>query len=416
MSRMKIFAGFRIVLAIWLAAVATDGLAIEIASPLPGTVVQVGDLVEIEFVDDRGIQAAMVAVRGRALIAAVDETFPLDLSFRVPNERGPIELFIIAERDDGDVETANVLLSVENPATVESLTVVPASIEARYGGQAVQLRVAGKLSDGSSADLTGARQGTTYTTDSGTDALVSISSDGLVSISSGQNHFSDDNIVISSGLLTAEVPVVVHDLFSEIDIFTDEAITAQVGMETAGDIEVRTISGPTPGEYKIGALFLPDFVSLDPALDESPNARRIVAFPTEADVGIHQATVFATYTPEEQLTEEVHPFMVAARKAITIEVVSIFTTTTLPQSGACGDPVTDEQTLHRQYRSTGALAAITTARDALFVLIAAVGTSSCELCVCDVDSSGRISATDALLVLKSVVGDDVRLSCPACGS
>ncbi len=56
-----------------------------------------------------------------------------------------------------------------------------------------------------------------------------------------------------------------------------------------------------------------------------------------------------------------------------------------------------------------------TAPDALYVLRSAVGTASCDLCVCDVDGGGTITAPDALRVLRHAVGQNVELQCPACG-
>ena len=70
------------------------------------------------------------------------------------------------------------------------------------------------------------------------------------------------------------------------------------------------------------------------------------------------------------------------------------------QRVACGKP-TD---------STGILPK---SSDALHVLKSAVGTATCDLSVCDVNSSGTRTATDALLVLKKAVGQPVALSCPA---
>ncbi|HYC56545.1 MAG TPA: LamG-like jellyroll fold domain-containing protein [Candidatus Binatia bacterium] len=54
------------------------------------------------------------------------------------------------------------------------------------------------------------------------------------------------------------------------------------------------------------------------------------------------------------------------------------------------------------------------ATDALFTLRSAVGTSSCELCVCDANGSGGVTATDSLLILKKGVGQAVDLTCPDC--
>ncbi len=70
----------------------------------------------------------------------------------------------------------------------------------------------------------------------------------------------------------------------------------------------------------------------------------------------------------------------------------------------CGDPVFDPAT-------PGTIKA----SDALYVLKAGVGSSTCEPCVCDVNNNGSISAGDGLATLKVAVGQDVELQCPACG-
>jgi hypothetical protein len=55
-----------------------------------------------------------------------------------------------------------------------------------------------------------------------------------------------------------------------------------------------------------------------------------------------------------------------------------------------------------------------TASDALYILRAAIALASCEDCVCDVDGSGGVTATDALVSLKIAVGQQIPLECPAC--
>jgi hypothetical protein len=86
------------------------------------------------------------------------------------------------------------------------------------------------------------------------------------------------------------------------------------------------------------------------------------------------------------------------------------TSTTVPGAGACGDPVLVAHALGAGLRD-----ALITASDALFILRTAVGSQTCELCLCDVDGGGTISAADALRALKKAVGQDVTLSCPVCG-
>jgi len=55
-----------------------------------------------------------------------------------------------------------------------------------------------------------------------------------------------------------------------------------------------------------------------------------------------------------------------------------------------------------------------TAIDALFALAAAVAQFSCDLCVCDVNSSGKTTASDALAALRTAVGSRPTLTCRSC--
>lgn len=56
-----------------------------------------------------------------------------------------------------------------------------------------------------------------------------------------------------------------------------------------------------------------------------------------------------------------------------------------------------------------------TASDALFALRAAVGVSSCDACVCNVDNLGNTSASDALRLLMAAVSvPGITLTCPTC--
>jgi hypothetical protein len=54
------------------------------------------------------------------------------------------------------------------------------------------------------------------------------------------------------------------------------------------------------------------------------------------------------------------------------------------------------------------------ASDALVVLRTAVGLEQCSVCACDTDGSGTIAATDSLVTLKAAVGQPVSLDCPLC--
>src|SRR5512139_923169 len=75
---------------------------------------------------------------------------------------------------------------------------------------------------------------------------------------------------------------------------------------------------------------------------------------------------------------------------------------TASAAGDCGQPT-----------SSGTAA---TATDSRYVLLAAVGARFCEPCVCDVDGSGGIAATDSLTILNISIGIAATLACPACGA
>lgn len=80
--------------------------------------------------------------------------------------------------------------------------------------------------------------------------------------------------------------------------------------------------------------------------------------------------------------------------------ILFFATTVLAQESPCGRPSGGETVK---------------AGDALFILQSAVGTRQCDVCVCDVDGSGDIVASDALRDLRIAVGINLSLDCMACG-
>jgi hypothetical protein len=88
---------------------------------------------------------------------------------------------------------------------------------------------------------------------------------------------------------------------------------------------------------------------------------------------------------------------------------STTTTTTLVPPGVCGDPVDPPADV------ASTQGRVVTARDALAVLRTAVQLDACALCVCDVDDSGFVTGTDALIVLKHALASSVNLDCPPCG-
>ncbi len=83
----------------------------------------------------------------------------------------------------------------------------------------------------------------------------------------------------------------------------------------------------------------------------------------------------------------------------TVTTTSSTTSTTIPWPPPCGETSLDGRI---------------SATDALYVLRAAVGLVTCLRCFCDVDDSGDIVTSDALRVLMYAVGLPVVMACPAC--
>lgn len=87
------------------------------------------------------------------------------------------------------------------------------------------------------------------------------------------------------------------------------------------------------------------------------------------------------------------------------------TSTTLPESSDCGAPLSGGSS--SPYLTASPRGKVSAA-DALYVLRAAVGLESCDLCICDINGNGGIQSSDALLVLQLAVGFDIPLRCPPC--
>jgi len=114
-----------------------------------------------------------------------------------------------------------------------------------------------------------------------------------------------------------------------------------------------------------------------------------------------------------------------------------FTTTSTTQAAFCGDQIVDHGAGEAcdagffngtrgqscaetcQWESCGDADhnGVLAAGDALFVLRVAVGTASCDACLCDVriTAPNQFAASDALTLLRKAVGIDVALQCPPCG-
>jgi hypothetical protein len=84
---------------------------------------------------------------------------------------------------------------------------------------------------------------------------------------------------------------------------------------------------------------------------------------------------------------------------------------TCPQTNTCGDTCDEANDACRvcgkPFSNSRCIV------NAIFVLQGALALRECELCTCDVDSNGQVTATDALMILRTCTDLPVELECPA---
>lgn len=210
------------------------------------------------------------------------------------------------------------------------------------------------------------------------------------------NPSFDDNIFFAyfvlSGVAVLTEGLILGPEFATNPIFTSHTVTAVVSDSRGRPVEGRLVrfsvaSGPnrgTPGDCN------------PKSCRSDENGRVQFTYLSEGLEGEDSIRAFSDVNEDGAINLEDSIQIVSKRW---IDDGSVTTTTTLPDGcfGECGDP-TDEGRI--------------SARDAQVALNTAVGLTTCGLCLCDVDNSAEIDATDAMLILQKGVGLRVRLNCP----
>lgn len=210
---------------------------------------------------------------------------------------------------------------------------------------------------------------------------------------------------------------------------TDSVIAqypAATNLETCGTCHTSFTSAPGLNPY--GAAFNTAGGLADPAAafaaiegDDSDGDGTSNIDEIDTDAGFHPGWTCESYTSAENGPVDLADFVdpvdpgcdggtttttntstTTITSTTTVTVTSTSTTTTTVPSGeaSCSDPVAPFD---------GPVAT-----DCLFILQAAVGSETCEECLCDAAGSNGINATDALLCLKVAVGESLPLECPSC--
>lgn len=184
---------------------------------------------------------------------------------------------------------------------------------------------------------------------------------------------------------------------------TDGVFVTTASTNASGDYDLD--ANLRSGQYKVG------FEGPDREFDGSPGYVSVFYSNKSTLGGANAVSVTAGETTagiDQQLVRCDHAGT-STTSTTTTSVGEPTTTTTLGGGGVCGDPVA-----LTAGTAIEELPLAVNATDGLFVLRASVGLASCDVCVCDVNGSGSVSATDALAVLQIAVGQPVPLQCPPC--
>jgi hypothetical protein len=173
--------------------------------PAVGTVVTPGQTVQLYF-DIQGSspqQGAVFSLDGN--LFDVEGVPPYVLDYTVPDYKaGKIKISVQTINTVGkDAYGVETYLIAQSPEPLTSMSVFPHALTLTSPGEMYPLQVTGTFSGNSPLDITSSDAGTTYTTKSNTESVLSVTADGIVeAIGNGQ-----DTVIISNSGHTATVKV-----------------------------------------------------------------------------------------------------------------------------------------------------------------------------------------------------------------
>jgi hypothetical protein len=253
-------------------------------TPAPGTIVQPGGMVTVQFTITGGnpVDGAVFDGDGRHKI--VDGPGPFSAIFAVPESRaGVIELEAGTFGPGPENYAASTYIVVRRDDAPVSMEVIPSDLAFSLPREAKQIRVLGHFADGSVIDLSSANAGTTYGVSSGTGSVVTVSPDGLVqAVGAGS-----DAVAVTHGGSTFALPVNVTvtnrppsmDPLGEITLYAGEALDLPI---TATDPDGNAIS--------LSGMAIPAFAALT---DSGGGAGLLALHPGDGDVGTFSMFVAA---------------------------------------------------------------------------------------------------------------------------
>jgi photosystem II stability/assembly factor-like uncharacterized protein len=244
-------------------------------SPALGTVVRPGESIQIGFSVAANSTSALFSVGGKMFVVtgssgSFSATYQLS-----PNVTGRINISA-STRDLGidDISATTYVVALPSTPPV-ALISFPGSISFATQGLTTTLRVSGTYGGGATADLTSSASGTTYSTLSGTNSVITISTEGIVqAVANGE-----DTIIIQNGGQTASVTAMVT-ITNQRPTLAALADTVVVAGQTL--TIPLTASDPDGNNLQLSGTGLPSFVTL---VDNHDGTGVLSVRPIEIDVG-----------------------------------------------------------------------------------------------------------------------------------
>ena len=252
-------------------------------SPQSGTIVRPGELIQVVFSvsANTGSASAMLFVGGQIdQITGTSGSF--STSYQVPADAiGTIEISA-KTLDLGASNLSGSTYIVAVPSTPPaSLSPKPGAINLSFMGQETNLKILGVYTGGATVDLTMSATGTIYTTLSGINSVVNVSSDGVVqAIANGQ-----ETIIIQNGGQVASVIATVN--FTNIRPTLNPLVDVVAPQGQIVNIPL-VASDPDGNILMLGVANLPPFVNL---VDNLNGTGSLVVSPGVSDAGTYEIFV-----------------------------------------------------------------------------------------------------------------------------
>ncbi len=254
-------------------------------SPAPGSLVHPGELLNIELsiANENPVEGVLFITGDR--VHLIEGAGPFAFSYEVPKDRcGEINIYADTFGPGPENYSTSTWVSVQPDSDLSSLEAFPSKIPYDQVGQLFQIQVKGYFADGTSMDLTDSGAGTSYSTLSGNDNVISVSPDGLVE---SQGTGEDTVLISNSGQLTqVTVNVTITNLPPVLDPLTD------VTMIEGGTLDLAlTATDPDGDEIELSGFNLPAFVTV---FDFGGGSGQLQLRPSTADIGTFSFGIVAT--------------------------------------------------------------------------------------------------------------------------